>query len=823
MTLAAALAWDSALHGVGYLGVLGVGVVPATGREPIGNLPVEVTSFVGRRQELSDIRRLLGDARLVTLSGTGGTGKTRLALRAAGQLRRAFADGVWFVDLSELRNPELRNPELPAWEVADTEVLAYLVAIALGIEERGGGSAVRHLTDHLATRQALLVLDNCEHLLPAGALLVGALLRACPELRILVTSREPLAVAGEVVFAVPPLPTPQRGDAPGGLERYDSVMLFAARAGSVASGFALTPENGTVVAEICRRLDGLPLAIELAAARLRVLTPQQILDRLSDRFALLGRPTRHAPARQQTLRACADWSFELCSKPERLLWTRLTVFVGSFELDAVEGVCADEQLPAADLLDLVSGLVDKSILVRDDGPEGPAAARYRMLETIRDYGQEKLREAGEGAQLRRRHRDWYQQLLIRARAGWVGDQQASWMARLRYEHPNLRAAVDFCLTEPGDAEIAMRLAVTLPGIYWRARGLFGEGRRWLDRALAEAAAPTALRARALLVNSHLAFAQGDAVTGQRLLEEGECLARQLDSSLERAYADYIRGMGALYADELSLAVGTLDRARTILSGLPDRDTHLYLMVLSGLCRACALAGEYEQAGAAQREMLVIIESRNARFHHSIALWDGGLLDFCRGDLQRAAAQVLEALRLKRRWVSHDRYNTAQCLELLSWTTAGEGRHQRAAVLLGAADSLCTDLGTPITSYLHLVARHDACERQIRAALGDATFAGAFDQGRKLGYEDALTYALEETGQPAPAACEDAPVTLTRREREVAELVAQGLSNKEVANRLVISRRTAESHVDHILEKFGFTSRTQVAAWVTAQQSAGHPL
>jgi predicted ATPase/DNA-binding CsgD family transcriptional regulator len=789
--------------------------MPATGREPIGNLPAELTSFDGRRRELADVRRLLADARLVTLTGIGGTGKTRLAVRAGGQLRRAFADGVWFVDLTELRNPGPLN-----WQVSDPDVLAHLVAIALGIQERGGGVSVRHLTDHLADRQTLLVLDNCEHLLPACALLADALLRACPGLRILATSREPLTVDGETVLAVPPLPTTQPGLTD--LELSESVLLFVTRAQSVTAGFELTVRNRAAVTEICHRLDGLPLAIELAAARIRVLAPQQILDRLTDRFALLRRATRQAPARQQTLRACTDWSFELCSKPERLLWARLTVFVGGFELDAVEGVCADDQLPAADLLDLVSGLVEKSILIRDDGSEGPGAtARFRMLETIRDYGQEKLREAGQDAGLRRRHCDWYQQLLTRARAEWAGDRQASWMARLRYEHPNLRAAVEFCLAEPGDAETAMRLAVTLPGLYWRARGLFGEGRRWLDRALAQATAQTALRARALLVNSHLAFAQGDAGTGRRLLAEGESLTRRLDSSVELAYADYIRGFGALYANDLPVAVETLDRARVILSGLPDRDTHLYLMVLCGLCRAGALAGEYERAAAVLREMLAIVESRSAGFHRSITLWDGGLIAFCRGDLRQAAAQVTEALRLKRRWVSHDRYNTAQCLELLAWITAGQGRHRRAAVLSGAADSLWSDLGTPIASYLHLVGRHDACERQIRAAVGDATFADSFDHGRRLEYEDAVAYALEESRQPAPTARTDAPVSLTRREREVADLVAQGLSNKEVAGRLVISQRTAESHVEHILDKLGFTSRAQVAAWVTTQQSAGH--
>jgi predicted ATPase/DNA-binding CsgD family transcriptional regulator len=795
--------------------------MPSTGRGAIGNLPVELTSFVGRRQELDQARRLLADARLVTLTGVGGTGKTRLALRLAGQVRRAFTDGVWFVDLTELRNPGLLT-----WEVADPEVLAYLVAVVLEVHEPGGRSPMRQLTDCLAERQALLVLDNCEHVLPACALLAEALLRACPRLRILATSRQPLAAGGEMVFAVPPLPTPQ-ADAElslAHLERFESVRLFAARAQCVEPDFTLTAGNRAAVVGLCRRLDGLPLAIELAASRLRVLAPEQVLDRLTDRFAVLGQGPRNAPARQQTLQACVDWSFELCDEQERLLWARLTVFVGGFELDAVEGVCADEQVPGADLLDLLAGLMEKSVLVRDDPPDGRAAmARYRMLETIRDYGQDKLREEGQDTRLRRRHRDWYQQLLARARAEWASDRQGYWMARLRLEHPNLRAAIEFCLAEPGHAETAMRLAVTLPGLYWRSRGLFGEGRRWLDRALEKATAPTALRARALLVNSHLAFAQGDAATGRRLLAEGEDLTRRLDCVVELAYANYIRGVGALYANDLPVAAEALGSARTALSVLPDRDPHLYLMVLSSYCMAAGLAGDQDRAVAAQREMLEIVESREAGFHRSIALWVGSLIAWRRGDLRQAAEQVLQALRLKQPRVSHDRYTTAQCLEVLAWITADEGRHRRAAGLLGAAEALWTEIGTPITSFLHLVGSHEACERDLRAALGDTMFADAFQHGRTLSYENVLAYAFEEPQQSVAASPEEASIRLTRREQQVAGLVTRGLSNREIADKLVISQRTAESHVEHILVKLGVTSRAQVAAWITAQHLDGqHP-
>jgi predicted ATPase/DNA-binding NarL/FixJ family response regulator len=787
-------------------------MMSTTGRATIGNLPAEVTSFVGRRRELGQVKRRLAESRCVTLTGVGGTGKTRLAGRVGAQLRRAFADGVWFVDLTHLPQAGLLTQN-----VQDPDVLAFLVTATLGLRQQGGGPPLQALVEQLAGRKTLLILDNCEHLIPCSAILADALLRGCPDLRILATGREPLTIAGEVLFEVPPLPAPDPGQRPSlaELSRYEAVALFVARAEAVAPGFGLTGDNHIAVADLCHRLDGLPLAIELAAARIRALTPQQILDRLADRFALLSRGSRTAPERQQTLRACVDWSFDLCAKPERLLWRRLSVFAGGFELDAVEGICADEKLPAADLLDWVAGLVDKSILIRDDvRDEGAETARYRMLETIRDYGQDKLREVGEDTVQRRRHRDWHQWLVARACAEWVSDRQAHWMARLVREHPNLRAAMEFCLTEPGEAEAALRLAVSLPLSYWRTGGHFGAGRRWLDRALAQATAPTALRARAILVNGHLAFWQSDTTAGMRLLDEGEELARRLGATAALARATYLRGLGALYANDLPVAVETFERAWTTLSGAPDLDLDLYLSVLIPFGAATALVGDYERASACVREMLAIVEPRGERLQQSHALFLNGLIAWLRGDLRQAAAQELKCLRLKQTWGLDDRYGAAVCLEVLAWITADQQRHRRAATLLGAADALWTDIGTSITSSRHLVGFHDARERQIRDAVGDAAFTEAFRHGQALTYDDALAYALDEPRRPASTPHEDTWTPLTRREHQVADLIAQGLSNKDIATRLVISQRTAESHVEHILTKLGFTSRTQVAGWIT---------
>jgi predicted ATPase/DNA-binding CsgD family transcriptional regulator len=794
--------------------------MPTTGRGGIGNLPAEMSSFVGRGREVREVSHLVPRSRLVTLTGMGGTGKTRLAVRVANGLRRTFPDGVWLADLTELHNSE----QLPQ-QVQDPDVLAFLLMGTLGLREQDGGPPLQSLVAQLADRQLLLVLDNCEHLLPACAIVAEDLLHGCPGLRVIATSREALAVAGETLFPVPPLPAPD----PGGrldlaeIGRCEAVELFVARARAAILGFDLTEDNHAAVAELCHRLDGLPLAIELAASRVRALTPQQILDRLADRFALLNRGSRTSPTRQQTLRACLDWSFDLCSKPERMLWARLSVFAGTFDLPAVEGVCADEHLPEANVLDLITGLVDKSILIRDGGADnagddpqdGPVGiVRYRMLETIREYGQHQLCEAEEESALRRRHRDWYQELLTRARDEWISDRQAYWMTLLPRERANLRAAVEFCLTEPGEVEAGLRLAVTLPGLYWRANGLFGEGRRWLDRALAEVTAPTAVRARALLVNSRLAFSQGDTEAAMRLLDEGEDLAQRLAAGPELAYAALIRGMGALYADDASAAVGILGPAWQALSTAPDPDPLLCVNILSILSMAAGLAGHHESAIVYQQELLAIVERHGEGLHRSVALWAGGLIAWRRRDLHQATAQVKEALRSKRAWASHDPYGTAQCVEVLAWITADLGRHRRAAELLGAAEALWCDVGTAITAYRHLAGYHGACEQQLRTALGEAAFTEATVSGRTLAYEDLLAYALEEPRQPEPAARKAPPTPLTPRERQIAGLIAQGLTNKEIARALVISRRTAESHVERILTKLSFTSRTQVAAWVT---------
>jgi predicted ATPase len=464
----------------------------------IGGLRGELSGFVGRRSELAAIRVALAGARLVTLCGPGGIGKTRLAVRAAWEARRAFRDGIWLVELAGLRDPALLAPQ---------------VARGVGLLDQSAGWAVATLSEHLAGRRALLVLDNCEHLLDACAVLAGAILRACPGVRILATSRQVLGVTGEVTFAVPPLSVPDRADRrpPQKLLQFEAVRLFAERGAAVLPGFVVDAANGQVVADLCIRLEGIPLAIELAAVRLRALSPEQILARLADRFGLLsaGDP---ADPRHRALQATLAWSYDLLPAPERAMWQRASVFAGSFDLDAAEAVCAGDGVAAGAIVDLVDQLVAKSVLRRSPGGD---PARYRMLDTVREYGRQRLRETGGAHALGRRHRDFYARLAARQDA--LGPRQLAWIDARDADHDNLRAAVEYGVGRAAPAEAGLALACGL-WLYWETRGHLTEGRRHMDALLAQVGRPGALRTRGLWAAGYLALVQADAAAAGRLLE-----------------------------------------------------------------------------------------------------------------------------------------------------------------------------------------------------------------------------------------------------------------------------------------------------------------
>jgi non-specific serine/threonine protein kinase len=758
------------------------------------NLPAEVTSLVGRRRETAEVRRLLSTSRLVTLTGPGGIGKTRLSIAAAREMRRAFTGGTWLVELDRLTEPGL---------------LALTTMQTLGAPEPDGDD-LRGLLEYLRNRDVLLVLDNCEHLVDAAGELVGAMLRECPRLRVLATSREQLNIGGEAVFAVPALPLADPGRAVEAGERSEAMELFAQRAAAATPGFSITPDNAADIAQLCRRLDGLPLAIELAAVLMRSMSVRELLIRDDRRFELLARGNRSAPSRHQTLRGAVDWSFDLCTERERILWGRLSVFQGSFDIALAELVCAGDGLPERDVASAYLGLVDKSVLSRDEGA-GPV--RHRMLETIRGYGRERLEEGDTGAEagerLRERHRDTFLELAERVEAEWFGPDQVSWAARLRAEHTNLRMALEFCAGRPGQGPAGLRIAVGLSS-YWMACGQQREGRHWLDRLLAgdETAGP--LRAEALCVNAHLAALAGEGGAAAALLAAIKGCNDVDDRVL--ANARYVAGLARLGGDP-ALAVTELEHGVRLERRVRGPNPHLPLALINlGLGR-CIL-GEPDAALEPLRESQAICESRGDRW---VLAWSLMVHAVAQWRLEEPAAAT-ELLRRSVRYKQElgDLLGVALGMEFLAWTAEATGDAERAARLFGASRAFFEPLGAYLVSIGLFLRWHDGCARRVRAALGEQRYGRAENLGRELSLDEAVGYAMGEPPvTPAPPTA-DLQI-LTRRESEVAGLVAEGLSNREIANRLVIAPRTADSHVEHILTKLGFGSRSQVVAWVAQQR------
>ncbi|MCC3312352.1 protein kinase domain-containing protein [Nocardia africana] len=756
-----------------------------------GNLPPELTSFVGRRVQVAEVKNLLAMSRLVTLTGIGGVGKSRLALRVAHKLKDEFADGVWLVELGDTRDPTL---------------LVDVVANALGLRSRGAGPILDVLIGYLSTRELLVVLDNCEQVIDAATALTESLLRTCPGVRILATSREPLDVGGESVFAVPPLTIPDPVAEPAPRVVHDNaVALFAERGAAVVPGFEVTEDNRADVTRICARLDGLPLAIELAAARLRAMSPQQILSGLDDRYGLLTRGRRGAPMRQQTLAWCIGWSYDLCTPDEQRLWARLSVFAGGFELDAVEQVCGDGPT-RPQLLDALSVLVDKSILIREDVDH---TVRFRMLETVQEYGRHEAEESGEYVDFARRHRDWCLALAQHAEREWIGPQQLRWVARLERELPNLRTALEFAVSESTDVAIRMVIALHL---FWMMRGRLDEGRRWTARALTHAGAASAVdRAKALYTAGSLAVIQRDFGDATDKVTQLEHLAEQTDSPVVDAILAHARGAMVLMTSD-----GDLDRAHHLMTEAIDRyeefgELSLRLDALISLGWSCALLGATSLATECFEQVVAITEAAGETMLRSWALWGEGYVAWRGGEPDRATRLLEDGIRSAR--LVPDPLVSAACTETLAWVVCEHHDHRRAAVLMGAADSLVSVAGSAAFVFPDLLTHRTDCVRDSREALGERAFETALGEGAAMTFDSAVAFALREQSEVRTP--RRGVGTLTKREIQVAELVAQGLSNKAIAARLVISQRTAEGHVEHILAKLGFTSRLQIATWVAA--------
>jgi predicted ATPase/DNA-binding NarL/FixJ family response regulator len=754
---------------------------------PPNNLPLELSSFVGREKELSEVRRLLEDVRLLTLTGSGGCGKTRLALAAAGELAEGYGDGVWLVELASLADPSL---------------VPQAVASTLGVREQPSRIPTETLSDHLGSKKVLLVLDNCEHLVEACAELAEALLHSCPDLRVLATSREALGITGEVAWLVPSLPLPdlRRLTAVESLPQYESARLFLERAAAVKPAFALTERNAASVAQVCYRLDGIPLAIELAAAKAKVLSVEQIADRLDDCFKLLSAGGRTAMPRHRTLHATMDWSHELLPDEERVLFRRLSVFAGGFSLEAAESVCAGEELARNEVLELLSHLVDKSLVImREEGGE----ARYRLLETVRQYASEKLSKSGETGQFRERHAGYYLALAEEAEPELKGAGQLAWVERLERDRDNLRAAMAWLLGR-GELEDAARLGWAL-WLFWGIRAHFAEGRRWMEQALSAngSAMPASARAKALYVAGMMANYQGDHRSAEPLVEESLGLFRELEDKPGTAWALSNASFAALGQGH--------QRAITLV----EESVHLFLEVeekWGAAIQFCFLAvawrdrGDHGRAKRLAERGLALSREVGERQAISAALYTLATLAQAERDHERARDLFEEGLSVSAELGNEA--DVAHCLEGLASVAAEGGRIARAARLWGAEEALLEKIEAAVYTYVPDRSVHRSQVAAARSQLEEEAFAAAWAEGRAMSLEEAIEYALDRSTTPGPNAPETYPAGLSAREVDVLRLVAQGLTNAEVAARLFISSRTVGWHLGSIYRKLGFSSRTE---------------
>ena len=758
-----------------------------------GRLRGELTEFVGRRAELALIRQELGSARLVTLTGPGGIGKTRLAIEAASGARRAFRDGVWMAELGVLQDPALLVPE---------------VARSLGLSDRSARWAMAALADHLGDRCLLLVIDQCEHLADACAVMTDALLRGCPGLHIMATSRHVLGVAGEITVPVPPMTTPADGlpAAPAELERYEAVRLFRDRAAAVLPGFTLDAGNGAAVAAVCRRLDGIPLAIELAAVRLRSLSPAQLLSRLDSRFPLLSGGGPADQPHHRTLQATLEWSYELLTDAEQAMWRRVSVFAGSFDLEAAEAICAVGRVTAGEIADLVDALVAKSILLR----AGRDEARYQLLDTIGEFGLRKLRGKGNERRLRRRHRRWYAALAARQEA--FGPGRAEWIAALDADHENLRAALEFCLSEPQEIAAGAEMACDL-WRYWETHGHLTEGRRLLAAMLDQLDQDAPVRPRALWVAGFLALLQADILSARALLETGLKAAEDAGDVRSVAYASSQLGYVKYYLGEVDQGLALAEKSLVLARQSADQAG--VALALTQIGYIDLSAGNLRAAAHQFGECARVCQASGNVWYHGTAQWGLAMAAWLLGDPDGAEVLLCDSLRSMR--LIDDPIGAAYDLDTLAWTAASQHKPARALTLLAAAGAAWAAISAAPQPALREY--HSAALAAAREALPDSASAAAYARGAAMSPAEAIAFALGESSRPAPPAgarADAGPGRLTRREQDVAALVARGQSNSQIAATLVISARTVEKLVLHIMDKLGVNTRAQIAAWSAAR-------
>lgn len=772
------------------------------------NLPIELTSFLGREAELATLKELIGRSRLLTISGTGGLGKTRIALHLAAELTGEYADGVWLVELAALTDPSL---------------VVQAVATGVGVREMPGTPLLQTLTAHLEVRRCLVVLDNCEHVIDDCGSLCEHLLSKCPTLTILATSRERLGTPGEQLWRMAPMSMPPAGqEIPiQRLTECEAVRLFIDRAWQTPIPREVDVQRYATILDICRRLDGIPLAIELAAARARVMTVDDLLLRLHDRFRLLT-GGRTAVERQQTLRATVDWSYELLEPSERKLFRRLSVFAGGFALADVEAVCSGDGIEPGEVVEVVARLVDKSLAIPVEHSAGTTP--MRMLGTLQQYARERLVEAGEAELYLRRHAEHFLELTERANALKDSREHSVWLDRLEREHDNLRAALESGQAE--SADLNLRLAAALVGL-WDARGHLTEGRDWLERALAAWPEETALRAEVLGAAGWLAHRLGDfdraaahfadSIRIARATHEREVLARSLRNL----------ALVRLLHGESDLAAPLVSESIAVAEEMGDRAAVAGALLVQAL--VSYIEGDHKAAQAHAERSLQLHRELGDEKVAAFLLACLATLHLDHGDVAAARANLRESLEISRQL--HEKVDVAFVLESCARLAAVTSDPALALALAGAAAGAREGVGAlaaPPWSAMVALSLEPA-----RDLVGAAAAQAAWNEGQALTLDQAVGQALDwlVSGQKTPAArparrdlaangnaAGGAPgpaVDLTRRELEIASLVGRGLRNREIAGKLFIAPRTVDAHVEHIRNKLDFHSRAQIAAWAAS--------
>ena len=730
------------------------------------NLPVQLSSFIGREREIREVKGLLSTSRLLTLTGVGGAGKTRLALQVAADLLDQFPDGAWLAEFAGLADPAL---------------VPQTVAASLGLREQWGRPILPILTDFLQSRTTLLVMDNCEHVIAECAGLADHLLRASPGLRILATSQTTLDVPGEVAYGVPPLGVPDPRAAPSAeqLTQFEAVRLFVERASLGRPGFTVTADNAVALAQVVHQLDGIPLAIELAAARTKVMSVHQISERLADRFRLLTAGARTAAPRQQTLKAAMDWSYELLTDPERALLRRLSVFAGGWTLEAAETVCPGGDVESDKVLDLLAGLVDRSLVLVEETAGG--ASRYRLLETVRQYGRGRLRASGEEERTKTRHRDWCLLLAEEAERHLQGPEASAWVDRLETEHDNLRAALESCKTVEGGAEYWLRLAGAL-WRFWDMRGYWTEGRAWLDGALAQTAdESTPSRVKVIIGAAYLASYQGDFDRAVTLVQESLELSERLGDTRGKVSCLNIMGFDACRLEKydraaalgkesfalsqevgdwwgaveartvlaiVARAQGDFERASALLEEIVFQvrqlgDKFRLAEALNYLGLVKRELGDYARAKALLEESLALAQELKDKWATAFALSNLGIVAWYQKDYPRAADLFAKSLRL--RVEVGEKRGIVTSLAGLAAVAAAQGQGERAAVLFSVAEALRETIGVPLPPFIRSTFEQQVAD--TRGWLGEERFGEIWAKGRTLALDPAIAYALKDVSTP----------------------------------------------------------------------------